>query len=486
MLLSTLISNINNANLSELNDIWAMILYKGHGKNKESDRSYRTISTCPLLAKCLDLYVGQHNYADWKLAQAPTQFQGEGSSHECTALLLTEVIQHSLHITKSPVFCLFLDAKSAFDVVVRQNAIVAAYKAGTKDQGLVYLDTRMASRRTFPQWGTTLMGPILDKRGLEQGAVNSDRMYKLCNNPQLIEAQTSQQGVDLGEVHVADVGQADDVVLVTSSPIKMACLLYLTSLYCNRQHVELVPEKTKLLVWSPPAQLQKTELLKLTCPLSIDNISIEYSSFAEHVGVLRSIAGGNMPHILDRVSAHKRAMASVLHVGAARHHNANPTSSLKLEKLYGGPVLLSGLSSLYLTNKEVGAIHRHHRVTLCRLQKLPPTTPDCVVFFLAGSLPGNGILHLRQLGLLGMIARLGPDSILQKLGRQVLLSSTQNRSWFNLVRSTSQQYGLPDPLLILQCPPSKESWKRQCKAKVVSWWEEKLRGEASFLSSLTY
>ena len=47
LLLSTLIANLNNASLSEMNDIWAMVLYKGHNKDKESDRSYRTISTCP-------------------------------------------------------------------------------------------------------------------------------------------------------------------------------------------------------------------------------------------------------------------------------------------------------------------------------------------------------------------------------------------------------------------------------------------------------
>ena len=39
------------------------ILYKGHGKDKESDRSYRTISTCPLLAKCLDIYVGKRYFS---------------------------------------------------------------------------------------------------------------------------------------------------------------------------------------------------------------------------------------------------------------------------------------------------------------------------------------------------------------------------------------------------------------------------------------
>ena len=120
-----------------------------------------------------------------------TQFQGEQSSHELAAVLLTEAVLHSLHEVRKPVFVLFLDVKSAFDVIVRQNAIVEAYKAGTNDQGLLYLDARLANRRTFPQWGKTLMGPIYDTLGLEQGAVNSDRLYKLCNNSQLKEAQSS-------------------------------------------------------------------------------------------------------------------------------------------------------------------------------------------------------------------------------------------------------------------------------------------------------
>ena len=63
-----------------------------------------------------------------------------------------------------------------------ENTIVATYKAGTSDQGLLYLDTRLSNRRTFLQWKTTLMGPIHDSRGLEQGAVYSDRLYKLGNN----------------------------------------------------------------------------------------------------------------------------------------------------------------------------------------------------------------------------------------------------------------------------------------------------------------
>ena len=195
-----------------------------------------------------------------------------------------------------------------------------------------------------------------------------------------------------------------------------------------------------------------------------------------------------MPHLLDRVSAHRRALGSLLHTGAARKHHRNPAATLHLERLYGSPVLLSGLAALVLTSKEIGVIHRHHRVTLCRLQKLPSTTSDCVVFFMAGSLPATALLHLRQLGLLGMLARLGSSSILQQIGRQVLLSNrkVKGKSWFLQVRSASLQYDLPDPLMILQSPPTKESWKRTCKARVISWWEDRFRGEATLLSSLLY
>ena len=131
-LMTSIVDNINNSSLNVLNDIWAMILFKGHGKDKESDRSYRTISTCPLLAKCLDIYIGRRYYPMWRQVQSSVQFQGEGSSHELASVLLTEAIQHSIYVLKKPIFVLLLDAKSAFDVVVQQNAIVEAYKAGTK------------------------------------------------------------------------------------------------------------------------------------------------------------------------------------------------------------------------------------------------------------------------------------------------------------------------------------------------------------------
>ena len=488
-LLSALIKNVNLASLEELNTIWACILYKGHGKDKESDRSYRTISTCPILAKALDTYIGQLFADDWSSVQAETQFQGSGSSHELAAIMLTEAVQFSLHVAKKPLFILLLDAKSAYDKVVKECAIKNAYLSGSSGHGLIYIDSRLGSRKTFIEWEKVLMGPIEDTLGVEQGGVNSDKIYKLCNNFQLSTAQMSSLGVDMVSSVVSSIGLADDTVLVSDSLSKLSGLLHLTVEYCKQYHVELVPEKTKLLAFTPPTQAMQVYLSKLVNPIRLDGHDLSFSPSAEHVGIIRSVEG-NLPNILGRISARNRAAFALLPTGMARSHRGNPAAGLLLEKLYGNSVLLSGLGALVLDEKETGIIHHHHKVSLERIQRLLPSTPEVVVMFLAGSLPATGILHLRMLGLLGMIARLGPKHILNKHGRHVLLSATESSSikssWFLHVRVLSQKYGLPDPLTILQSAPSKGQWKSKCKSLITDFFEKKLRSEAGVLPSLEF
>ena len=173
----------------------------------------------------------------------------------------------------------------------------------------------------------------------------------------------------------------------------------------------------------------------------------------------------------------------------AYSHRGNHAASLHLESLDGVPVLLSGLSALVLSDPEIAAIHHHHKLTLERLQRLHSATPESVVMFLAGSLPITGILHLRMFGLLGMIARLGADNILNKHGQHVLSSfstTKSNRSWFLKVKLLANKYCLPDPLLVLQYPPTYNHWKSLCKSKVIDWFEQHLRAEASLLPSLLF
>ena len=488
-LLNIAIEDVNLSSLEELNSVWACILYKGHMKDRESDRSYRTISTCPLIAKALDYYVGTLYSDGWADLQAETQFQGTGSSHELAALLLTEAINFSLFSAKKPVFLLLLDAKSAFDMMPVENIIINAFKAGTCDQGLVYLNNRLGNRLTFCEWNKALMGPILDKRGVEQGGINSDRLYKLANNYQINVAQNSKLGVNLGSNIISIIGQADDSGLLANDIHSLNNLLLLTLEYCKEYSVTLVPEKTKLLAFCPPGSELLVEYAKIISPISINGSFINFSESAEHVGVVRSIHG-NRPNILARLSAHRSAVFALLNAGLARAHKANPAASLRVERLYGIPVLLSGLATMVLSPTELGIIIANFKQHVERLLKLHSATPECVVWFIGGCLPFEALLHLRMFSLFGMITRLQDgDNIIANHARNMLAcAKPSSKTWFLELQKIFLKYLLPHPITFLDNPPTKHTFKRLVKSAVLDHWEKKLRAEASFLkeSSLKY
>ena len=175
--------------------IYANILYKGHGKERTLDSSYRTISTCPLVAKALDTYIGELSSSEWEAATAETQFQKPRLSHEHASILLTEVIQNTIFEQKLPLFALYLDAKSAFDKALLEILCRRLYLDGT--QGLSIIIQRLQNRITFCEWDKTIMEPINDQVGFEQGGKNSSEHWKTYNNEHLNVPQETDFGVHL-------------------------------------------------------------------------------------------------------------------------------------------------------------------------------------------------------------------------------------------------------------------------------------------------
>ena len=197
LLHNAFVTDVNNCTVEELNSVYALLLYKGHNKDRTLDTSYRTISTCPLLAKGLDLYVRDLFIDKWNGLQADTQYQGEGSNHELASLLVTEAVQVSKS-AKLPIFLLFLDAKSAFDSVIIPYLVRNLFISGMNGHSVLYMENRLANRITFCEFDKVFVGPVHDQQGLEQGGVSSSDCYKLYNNECLKTAQMSKLGVEMG------------------------------------------------------------------------------------------------------------------------------------------------------------------------------------------------------------------------------------------------------------------------------------------------
>ena len=330
------------------------------------------------------------------------------------------------------------------------------------------------------------MGPIYDELGLEQGGPSSSEFYKIYNNEQLSSAQRSGLGTSIAGIAVASVGQADDTALVSNDLHQLQMLLDLSLLYCQKHQVQLSASKTKLLVFSREESTY-VKYSKLISPLHMDKTPIPFATTAEHVGVLRSV-NGNLPHIHQRMVCHKRALAKILCMGMAKRHRANPLASLRAESIFCTPVLYSGLATLCVKKQETDILSAHVKETISKLLKLYPKTPTPVVFFLAGKLPGEAQLHVKQLTLFGMICRL-KDNILNKIAVKLLTVVKQtSKNWFSDIRSLCYTYNLPHPLLLLRYPPSKEDFKYIVKTNITDFWQSKLRQHSKDLEdkSLKY
>ena len=170
-------------------------------------------------------------------------------------------------------------------------------------------------------------------------------------------------------------------------------------------------------------------------------------------------------------------------VGQSR---ANPVIGLRMAKIYGSPVLLSGMPSLVICPAEIAIIDQHFKDTYQNLQKLHQRTPRSVVFFLGGSLPAQAVLHLRMLSLFGMVSRLPGDALNIRARNALITEKSKSKSWFCQIRDICLTYSLPHPLKMLDFPPSKDDMKKLATSRVISYWETKLRGEAALLPSLQY
>ena len=214
------------------------------------------------------------------------------------------------------------------------------------------------------------------------------------------------------------------------------------------------------------------------------NKQIDFTQQAEHVGIIRSSLGHNLPHILNRISSHRKAMGATLSAGTAKKSRANPLIGIRLERVYGSPVLLSGISALVLTASELTILEKYQKETYQNLQKLHPKTPRCFVHFLSGTLPGVAVVHIKMLCLFGMVSRLPRNPLYTHALNVLTNSKSSSKSWFQNVRDICLLYQLPHPLTILEKAPNKDSFKKLIKSKITDYWELKLRGEASLLTSL--
>ena len=99
------------------------------------------------------------------------------------------------------------------------------------------------------------------------------------NNEQLSLAQQSGLGVTLGPVTVSDIGQADDVALISNDLHSLQCLLDLSLFYCQKYHITLSRGKTKLQAFSNKISEFEAHFAQSCCNLYIQGDMIKFVDY---------------------------------------------------------------------------------------------------------------------------------------------------------------------------------------------------------------
>ena len=169
----------------------------------------------------------------------------------------------------------------------------------------------IATRRTYLQFSSTLMGPIYDQRGVEQGGVSSGDQFQLASSHELVVTNTAGLGLNMGEISVGSIGVADDVALLSPDPHALQSLLNLSQTLSSSRCMVNVPEKTKLLLYHPKGDHSAEYWLDVD-PITMDGAAHPLSSQAEHLGVLRSPGGSNLNSITARITGQIKSLYSVI------------------------------------------------------------------------------------------------------------------------------------------------------------------------------
>ena len=153
------------------------------------------------------------------------------------------------------------------------------------------------------------------------------------------------------------------------------------------------------------------------------------------------------------------------------------------------PKLLSGLPSLSIRPANCTSLVLFQNKIMRGFIMLSKSSPILALYFLAGELPVEGVLHIHTLNLFYNLWS-NPSSTVYSMVKYILkmCNLSSSTTWSNHVQILCLKYDLPKPLSLIQrsSPVSEDVWKETVKVKITAWYENELRRKAEKNSKMNY
>ena len=277
---------------------------------------------------------------------------------------------------------------------------------------------------------------------------------------------------------------ADDVYLLSDKPDKLQQLMFLAGHYGDRYRIKYGANKTKITVTGSRIDM---EYYKSTTPWKMDGDIVEVVDDNEHLGLVVSGERPEEKNINIRLVKGRGSLFGLLGPAFAQRCLLNPELKMHLYRLFVCPITRSGLSSMVIRPSLMEPIDIFHRKSLRAFLSLSDRSPVPSLYFVFGELPMSAKIHRDTFALFYGIW-INPLTTIHKVVKYLLQEAPDNsRTWSIYVRHLAKQYGLPDPLdLLNSAPMSKDSFKNMVMSKITSFHERNLRDRASNNSKMTF
>jgi hypothetical protein len=448
-------------------------------KSKLEMGNYRGITITAVLGKVLEMLL----LGRMKNHQSTLQFGfTKGLSPGMAAMLLSESIAESKEAGQSVYVCT-LDAVKAFDTVHHAVLLRKLFAGGLDLESWGIIQSLYEGGCAKVKWKGLLSDIFTVGQGVRQGGVLSPDLYKTYINDLLTSMEYEGLGKYIGTTYVGTPTVADDVLLVSDSPIDLQLMMQRADQYSCRERYHLHPQKSAIV------QFSRTRAIN---PFVWNLAGNELSPVeqAVHLGVTHQGAqvGGHRhaEWIRDKIKRTRRTVYGLIGSGLHGNNGLDAYTSVRIYQAYALPKLLYGLEVTAINAGQLAALEQFHLKTLKQVTSLPERTASEAVYLLLGISTVQALVHVRRLSLIGAIARSDNVTLHELAIRQCALKAAQSDSWFVNTEMLLIRYGLPSTLQLLHRPPSKYQWKKEVKRAVNSLWKDKLIQDCADKSSLRY
>ena len=446
--------------------------------------NHRGITITPLISKIIELIIRGPEYEiNCLLPQNKLQFGfTPDESPEMAIVCINEAITEA-EVEDLDLHTASLDAKKAFDLVLQTLMKRKLFHSKLPLQTWAIIDSMYSDNKESFKLNGRFSESYTILRGVKQGSILSPIIYKNYIYDLLYCLRKDSIGLKIGTLYFGTPTVADDVFLMSNASPELQAMLDFCFSYAMEHGYSLNIIKSL----ACPLRKRRSPNPESTpsCTYLLGENELPTKSTFVHLG-LEWKAGGKYPDISKKISSARRAAYALFGSGLHGINGLGLSAAFNLVQTFIVPILLYGLNAVTLPNCEIEKLEKFFKDILRQLQGLPSSSANIAVYLLAGTIPLEGLLHKRVLGLFGQIARLNEEHPLRILAlRQLSLRDRKSGSWFAYTYLIAKKYDL-NILQILNNPMKKQDWKNYCDKTIDQHWRSTMIRKTTEMNSLKF